>query len=303
MDRSAAPACFVDDLPFSDGLGERRPIVGPNGRQSCELLCIRAELSAVPSFEFALRERLGRLSSFHHASYARTLSVERVRDGEGSLGLVSERVDGIRLSSLVTRAAARGLNLDINAALCLVRQLVAAVAALHDSSREVAHGALGPERMIVTPNARLILTEYVLGSALEQLHYSQERYWKDLRIALPRSAGLPPFDQRADVTQVGATALALVLGRLIRDDEYPSKAGDVVSSARAVSARGGFETLPPGLRSWLGRALQLDARQSFANAVEAQADLERLLGAADVHSESGGQRNSLESFLARYEAA
>ena len=303
MDRSAAPACFVDDQPFSDGLGERRPIVGPNGRQSCELLCIRAELSAVPSFEFALRERLGRLSSFQHASYARALSVERVRDGEGSLGLVSERVEGIRLSVLITRAARRGLNLDINAAICLIRQLVAAVSALHSGWRDVAHGAVGPERIVVTQSARLILTEHALGSALEQLHYSQERYWRDLRIALPRSAGLPPFDHRADVTQLGATALALVLGRLIRDDEYPSKAADLVASVRAVSARGGFEALPPGLRSWMTRALQLDARQSFANAVEAQTDLERLLGAADVERERSGQRNSLESFLARYEAA
>jgi len=300
MDRSTAPACLVDDVPFSDALGERRPVVGPDGQPSCELLCLRTELSSVPSFEFALRERLGRLSSFEHGSYARALSVERVRES-GSLGLVSERVEGIRLSALLTRAAARGLNLDINAAICLVRQLVAAVAALHD--KEFAHGAVGPERMLVAPNARLVITEYALGSALEQLHYSQERYWKDLRIALPRSAGLPEFDQRADVTQIGATALALILGRLLRDDEYPSKAGDLVASARAVSGRGGFETLPPGLRSWITRALQLDARQSFANAVEAQVDLERLLGVADVHGDRGGQRNSLESFLARYEAA
>ena len=47
-----------------DGLGERRQIVDPTGNETIELLCLRTALAAVPSFEFALRERVSRLREF-----------------------------------------------------------------------------------------------------------------------------------------------------------------------------------------------------------------------------------------------
>jgi hypothetical protein len=163
----------------------------------------------------------------------------------------------------------------------------------------VSHGALGPERLIVTPNARLVIVEYVAGAALEQLRYSRERYWKDLQIPLPRTAGLSHFDQRADVAQIGAIALALILGRPLKDDEFPARIPDLVASTWAVSARGGFEPLPPGLRAWLGRALQLEPRNAFASAVEARAEFDAVLG----DSEYIASPASLEQFLARYHAS
>ncbi len=101
------------------------------------------------------------------------------------------------------------------------------------------------------------------------------------------------------MTQIGVVALSLILGRPLRDDEYPSRIGDVVASTWAVSSRGGFEPLPPGLRAWLGRALQLDARNAFSSAVDAQAELDKVLGEGDYLASSA----SLASFLTRYHAA
>ncbi len=275
MDSSAAHAQMPLPGVFEDGLGKRRHIVEPNGADTLELLCLRDELTAVPAFEFALRERAGRLAAFKHISFSHVRSVDRLNDPAATLAVVSEHTHGVRLSKLF--AATDRQALDINAALHLVRQLVSAAALLHEHGRDIAHGAIGPERLIVTPTARLVIVEYVLGAALEQLHYSHERYWTDLRIAIPRSAGLPRFDQRADVAQIGVVALSLILGRLLRDDEYPSRVGEVLASAWAISARGGFEPLPHGLRAWLSRALQLDARTAFANAVEARDELDKVL--------------------------
>src|SRR5439155_9223371 len=169
------------------------------------------------------------------------------------------------------------LPIELDAALCLVRQLVPAVAILHETARDASHGALGPERLVVTPTGRLVIVEYVLGSALEQLLFSRERYWTELRVALPRVAGLPRFDHLADVTQIGVVALSLILGRTLRDDEYPARIADVVASATAISAQGGPEPLPAALRSWLLRALQLDTRHSFPSAIEARAEFEKVL--------------------------
>jgi serine/threonine protein kinase len=275
MDSAAAHAQMPLPGVFEDGLGKRRHIVEPNGADTLELLCLRDELTAVPAFEFALRERAGRLAGFKHISFSHVRSVDRLNDPAATLAVVSEHTHGVRLSKLF--AATDRQALDINAALHLVRQLVSAAALLHEHGRDIAHGAIGPERLIVTPTARLVIVEYVLGAALEQLHYSHERYWTDLRIAIPRSAGLPRFDQRADVAQIGVVALSLILGRLLRDDEYPSRVGEVLASAWAISARGGFEPLPHGLRAWLSRALQLDGRTAFANAVEARDELDKVL--------------------------
>ena len=262
------------------------------------MLCLRGELTAVPSFEFALRERLSHLGSFSHACYGRVRSVERLKDPTSTLVLVSDTTVGMRLSEVLRFAEANDVTLDIDAALCLLRQLVPAVAMLHENMPDIAHGAIGAERLIVTPGARLIVVEHVLGSALEQLRFSQERYWRELRVAVPRSPGPPRFDHRTDVTQLGVVALSLILGRRLHDDEGPARLGDLVSSAWAVSARGGLEPLPAGLRAWLMCALQLDARNSFTSAIDAQEELERVLGESDYMAAPA----TLESFLERYRA-
>ncbi|WP_410962837.1 hypothetical protein, partial [Salmonella sp. SAL4446] len=80
----------------------------------------------------------------------------------------------------------------------------------HDSGPGVCHGAISPERLVVTPDGRLVVVEYVLAPALEEMHFSWERYWRELGIALPRPIGLSRFDQTADVTQAAAVALALL---------------------------------------------------------------------------------------------
>ena len=51
-----------------------------------------------------------------------------------------------------------------------------------------------------------MIVEQVFGAALGQLRYSPERYWKELRIALPMAVTAPQLDRRADVAQVGMWA-------------------------------------------------------------------------------------------------
>jgi len=275
---SALASRIAPSVPvvFQDALGERRRLDG-NGADPVEVLCLRSELTTIPSFEFALRERASRLSSFRHANYARVRGVDRLSDPGATLAVVSDHTRGLRLAALLAETGPRPITIDITVALHFIRQLVSAVAFLHESARDIAHGAIGPERIIVTPNARIVIVEYVLGAALEQLRFSRERYWRELRIALPAAPGLPRFDHRADVTQIGIVALSLILGRLLHEDEYIARAGDVIASARAMSPKGGLEPLSAGLRTWLSRALQLDARHSFASALDARAELEKVL--------------------------
>ena len=293
-----APGLTSKGVLFEDALGQRRPIADPNGADTLEVLCLRPELTSVSSFEFALRERVARLTGFRHAFFARVRGVERLKGGS-TLALVSERLPGVRLSEVIAHVEQQHLTLDINSALSLIRQLVPAVALLHENVRDVAHGAIGLERLVLTPNARLIVVEHVLGAALEQLRLTPDQYWRDLRIPVARSTAVTRFDHRTDVLQIGIVALELVIGRRLKADEYPSRLPEVVASAWAISASGGLEPLPPGLRSWLMRALQLEPRGAFASALDARAELDKMLGAADYSSAP----QALELFVAKLQAS
>jgi len=296
MNPAAARTSAPPPVVFRDAFGERRRIVAPTGSDALDVLCLRGELTAVPSFEFALRERVSRLAGFRHPYFAHVRTVERLSDTGRTLALISNAQAGVRISELLVNAGKHEIVLDIDAALCLIRQFVTAMATFHEQAPDASHGALGPERVVVTPNARLVIVEHVMGSAIEQLQYSEDRYWRELRVPCPRAIGLPVIDHRTDVLQMGVLALSLLLRRSLNNDEFPSRVSDAVVSARAVSADGHVEALPAGLRQWLTSALQLDSRAAFATAIEAREELEKVF----ERNDDLGAPSALEAFLARY---
>jgi PEGA domain-containing protein len=279
---------------FEDGFGKRHHAVGPGG-EPLEVLEFAEHFTAVPSFEPALRDRVNALVGFQNTCFARVRSVQRLGQNGSRLVVVSDRVPGARLSTVLAVAKQQLLPLEVNAALCLIRQLVPAMAALHDKMPAIGHGALAPERIIITPNARLVVVDHMLGASVERLGYSHDRYWKELRIPLP-TAAQPTFDFRADVMQIGMVALALILGRPLDSDDYPDQVAALAEGAWGLTATGGVEPLPPELRTWLSRMLQLDPRHSFVTAVEAWSELEHVLGTSDYVASFG----ALKSFMAEY---
>ena len=231
---------------FEDGFGKRHHAVGPGG-EPLEVLEFAEHFTAVPSFEAALRDRVNALVGFQNTCFARVRSVQRLGQNGSRLVVVSDRVPGARLSTVLAVAKQQLLPLEVNAALCLIRQLVPAMAALHDKMPAVGHGAFAPERIIITPNARLVVVDHMLGAAVERLGYSHDRYWKELRLPLP-TAAQPTFDFRADVMQIGMVALALILGRPLDSDDYPDQVAALAEGAWGLTATGGVEPLPPELR-------------------------------------------------------
>ena len=296
-EQSAARPSGTVQPGFEDGLGKRFSPATRNNEAPLEILCFRHDITDVPAFDFALRERVSRLSDLQHPYFARIRKVDRLKDERGTVALVSEGAPGVRLVEVLKRVERGGLTLDLGAALYLVRQLTSAIAVLQKHAK-VAHGAIAPERLFVTPRGRLFVVEYVLGAALEQLKYSRERYWKELRVALPMDAGLPRFDERADLTQIGVVALSLMLGRPLRDAEYPREIESVVKSARAHAADGTSEPLPAGLVDWLRRTLQLDARNSFRSIIEAQDAFDRVVSETGKYT---ADAPALDAFLKRFE--
>src|ERR1051325_579225 len=198
---------------FKDGLGERRRMKDSIGAEA-DLLCLAPEIASVPGVESSLRKSVTRLAGFRHPSFLEYRSVERF--GGATLAAVSDAAQGIRLSEILSAAPDRNAPLDLAASLHILRQAISAVDALHGFEADVSHGAIGPERIVITARGKVLITDYALATSLEQLRYSHQHYWKSLRVPLPRSAGLARIDQRVDVTQLGVLALTLFLGRRLK---------------------------------------------------------------------------------------
>lgn len=275
---SAAPTAF------QDGLGERRQTTGA-GNQLLDLVIVHESLGGVAGFEAALRQRAGALASFQHAAFPRLKGVGRLSKPPSRIVVATDHVSGVRLSDLLAIAERRLIPLEYDGAIGLIRQLLDAAAALHESAPQASHGAFAPERLLLASDARVIVADYIFGSAIERLGYDQERCWRELRVALPLVNGKTTIDRRADVAQIGVVALALLLGRLLNEDEYPGGIAEMIEGLNAVSPNG-LEMLPADTKSWLRRALQVDADRSFATAGEAKAEFDKTIKVNDVRAKT-----------------
>ena len=207
-------------------------------------------------------------------SYVRVQRLDR--PAADRLQLVSDFTPGWRLSELLERSHALDTLLDITIVIGLLRQLLPAAALYGRNNRDAAIGTIGIERLIVTPQARLVIAEHAFGPAIEKLNLGRDRLWRDYRVAMPPSAGLPRANQRADANGIGVVALSLILGRPLAIDEFPSGLQPLIEGAKEY--RDGAEVpLSSFFASWLARALQFDVRNAYQSPAEAQLAFESVL--------------------------
>lgn len=290
---SAFPAP-VTTAGLSDALGERflRP-GGPAG-DLVQVLRLRAVFAESPGFELALRERVVRLTNLRNASYARALRVERLDAPAPGVALVSEHVEGVRLSELLRIARERKIEIDISTTISIVRQLVSNTAMLHEHAVDLTHGLIAPERLIVTPRGRIVIYDHALAGAVATLRYTPDRLWNELRVAVSPNGPIGRITRRDDVLAIGLVTLALVLGRPIEQTEFPQRLPMLLEAARERSAFGHDRPISAPLREWLSRALQLDSHASFSSAPEAWVAFEQMVAADPVYA---GAPIALEMFV------
>lgn len=268
------PSVSEPTLGAVDGFGRRTRGLDPDSGDEVEILELSPALVEHAGFVSALADRVARFAAVRHASYVHLRRLDRPSGDR--LTLVSDDTGGWRLSQMLAVASSTGLPLDITVVIGLLRQLLPAVALFGRHNRETAIGALAPERLIVTPQGRLVIAEHAFGPAIEKLNFGRERLWRDFRVTMAPSAGLPRANPRADAHAIGVVALSLLLGRSLAEDEYPTQLSALVDSA--VEYRSG-ETAPlsKALSSWLTRALQFDISNSFQSPHEAQVAFESVL--------------------------
>lgn len=257
---------------LSDGLGDRLLMFDNSTASPLELLRFKKEFSGVPAFEAALRQRFQQLNRLSHPSIGRVRAVKWLEAGQG-LALVSNQIPGRRLSEILYEARGPTYALE------LIRQLTPALAALHQQDAGVSHGALTADRIIVSPEGKLVIVEHVLGSAIESLPLTANRLRSDLGLTVVSHDDAAVFDGGTDLVQLAFIALSLVLGRRLDPGDYPDQCGVLLDELVRRDSYGSLASLR--LRWWLEHALQFEGRR-FDSASEAQQALLELPEDADM---------------------
>ena len=249
------------DYQFNDGLGVRT--LDPDPRQGrVETLHVSSTLAEHPAIEQVIRARAARYAELGSGPLTPVYRVDR---DDAGLRVLAHAPDGVRLSEILNSLASGEEDLPAAGMLELASAVIKAVATVHQLPGGIAHGAITPAHVVLTREGTAVLTDGVFGAAVEALQRNREQIWREFGLALPASANLPRFDQRADVTQLGACVLAIVLGRPLTADEYPRGVADLVVTATP-------DTAPhaSAVRMWLLQAMQLHPRAMFGNAADAQ---------------------------------
>ena len=260
--RAVKMAGETDHTPSvtEDGFGARSVIVdSQHGR--IERLDLTPALSA-PASELAIRARAAYHNSLEDNRLGRVVRISR--KGE-SLSVFSTSPDGVPLSELLAALEFNTISLSGEELLELAASIVTALGRMHDRMPTIAHGAVTPSHIVLQRDGSTVLTGAMFGDALQALQLSREHLWRDFGIALPASATAPRFDQRGDVSQLGAVVLAITQRRSLRSDEYPKNTQEI---AMSVSVTGNPIT-DSKVRTWLQDAIQLHGRVSFSSGIDA----------------------------------
>ena len=256
---------------FRDGLGVREWRDTPTGER-VEWLHLDAAFASV---ELPLRERVSRLAKLQHVKFARILGLEPGRKGRGPI-LVSNHVPGTRLSDVLEMAGHGAVEFDPGAGLQVTREVLGGLAVLHDS-RNVSHGALGPERVVLTSTGRVVMVEHVFAQALDRLQLPRHQLWRDWRVAAPTASGPARFDLKTDLAQAGLLVLAALLGRPLEEEDYPHRLRGLLPLVQDRLGKSPAAAIGHEVVTWLERLLPLESRRAFGSVREAQHAYETLV--------------------------
>ena len=182
-----------------DGFGTRVIEQMPNlGR--VERLTLSPSL-ATPGSEQAIRARAGHLARLGPGPIGRVMRIERAG---ATLSILSDVPDGVTLSDILAALEFGTLTLTDDEVLELAASVVQAAGKMHETLGALAHGALSPAHVVVTRDGSTVFTGAVFGEAVQALQRNREQLWREFGLVLPAAASPPKFDQRGDVTQLGA---------------------------------------------------------------------------------------------------
>lgn len=246
---------------FRDGLGERDLQFERESGEVRERLFLRPELAA---YETALRRRIGRLASMADPRLVPVQGLEHDR-ATGRLTVVSRHLSGTRLSDTLRASRERESIPDLTIGLFLAAEILAAAHTFHSLSG-LPHGALTPNRVIVTADADVVLADYAYAEVIEAARFTPQRLWDEFGIAHSLGA---PFSFAGDIRQTALIAIALMLGRPLDGLDVWSGIDAHLAEVEDVALIRGGRLFADPVIGWLRRALGRGHESAFAASDEA----------------------------------
>ncbi len=265
---------------YEDGLGRRTLEFDRETGGMLERLHLRPELGA---FETFLRERVLLATALDGERFARYRGIER--DDRNVLTVLSQFVPGNRLCDLLEAAtslpADEATSPSVDAALGFLLDSLPALGSLHLTTG-AAHGTLGPGRIVLSHDGRVVILDAVFGPVIERLQLSRRRLWLELGLATPDAAVPARLDAAADVAQASLVAMMIVLGRPLRDNEYPDGVATLLTEVIEIAQIRGGDRFAAGLQAFLSRTLPLPSQDPHASAEAAAAEVQQVAGEIGV---------------------
>jgi hypothetical protein len=265
---------------YEDGLGRRTLEFDRETGGMLERLHLRPELGA---FETFLSERVLLATALDGERFARHRGIER--DDRNVLTVLSQFVAGNRLCDLLEAAtslpADEATSPSVDAALGFLLDALPTLGSLHLTTG-AAHGTLGPGRIVLTHDGRVVILDAVFGPAIERLQLNRRRLWLELGLATPDTAGPARLDAAADVAQASLVAMMIVLGRPLRDNEYPEGIATLLTEVIEIAQIRGGDRFASGLQTFLSRTLPLPTQDPHASAEAAASEVQQVAGEIGV---------------------
>lgn len=248
---------FSDVFLADDGTGKRVVLKVPHEG-------LMGDVNAFDRFrrELAIDTRL------EHPGIQRSFDDERPRSRPY---LVLEYVEGETLRALLSREG----RLPIDRALDLARQLAAAMAYAH--THGVFHRDLKPENLLVTPDGRLVVTDF--GVAL--MVGARRLTWRWLTSAVGTPDYMAPEqiqgkrgDARTDVYAIGVIIYEMLAGRVPWEGDNPLAIMSQHLSAPVPPLHGLNDQVPAPVEAIVRRCLRKDPAERYPDAGALLRDLE-----------------------------
>lgn len=258
-----------------DPLGERLVVETALGVR-VEALALAPGLIGSERARQVLRRQVHHLADVAHPALRPPRDVVRLSAADERLALVSDYVAGQRASRWLQAGGPR--RVPTSTVLFIAREVASALAAAAEHVPGSFHGTLGLERVLLTPDKRILAVEPGLGPVLALLPRAVPAdWWRQYRLAVPIAPGLDPFGPATDACQLGVLVLELLLGRPLGPDEYPDRLAVLLGEAKETDLLGRSTLLGSGLFDWLTAALGLDGAPEPPRAGHLLVQLESLL--------------------------
>jgi serine/threonine protein kinase len=181
------------------------------GRQVL-LLVLKEEIPSKASAEYLYSE-VRRLSLLRHPNISQIIEFKR---HDRFLFIVVEYIEGVKLTTALKQAAKDAQLFPLNLSLRVVYSISLALAYAH--KRNIIHGEVNPESIIIEDSGRVVLSTFGLKQIFDSIYSRKTEHSQASGYTAPELRSGQPVSAKSDIYSLGVIFYQLVTGHLPFED-------------------------------------------------------------------------------------